>query len=519
MSKPAAPSGAPRPDPTTWLERVGRRIPDPVLLFAGLWVITFLAACLLGGHQFQVPGPGGGAVTQTIRPMFQAEHVRWIFDNALLQNWLAFGNGVLGVILVVTLAIGVAEHAGLLGALIKKAARRVPLAWMPLLLVFLGIQSSLATDAGYLILIPLAGLLYAALGQNPLIGMAAAFAGVSAGFSANLVPATPIDVIVGMNAKIFAESQGVPFVDRGGQPLNGATMNYWFLVASTFLLAGVGAWVTRRFVAPRLAAKPFELPADLNLGEFELSAGERRGLRAAGVAAVVALLIIAAFYFGPLASFTNEHGQRVTPFVSNVILMISLFFVIVGMAFGFASGRFRQASDVVQAMTRQMGTASYIVVLTFFSYNALSLLTYSGLGAFITYLGGQLLISFGVADIPVLLLIGFVLTTAVINLFVGGLTSKWMLLGPIFVPMLYQVNPQMTPDVMAAAYRVADSSTNVITPMMSYAGIILAFMRRYRPDMNLGDMIVMMFPYSACFLVAWTALLLAFFVLGVPLGF
>ena len=519
MSSSADKSPASRLDPTAWLERVGHRIPDPVLLFAGLWVITFLAACLLGGHQFQVPGPGGAAVSQAIKPMYESQHVRWIFDNALLQNWLAFGNGVLGVILVVTLAVGVAEHAGLLGALIKKAARRVPLAWMPLLLVFLGIMSSLATDAGYLILVPLAGLLYAALGQNPLIGMAAAFAGVSAGFSANLVPATPGDVIVGMNAQVFAESQGVPFVGRDGQPLNGATMNYWFLVTSTFLLTAVGAWATRRFVIPRLASKPFEIPDDLNLGEFELSDGERRGLRAAGVAALVALAILAAFYFGPLASFTNEQGQRVTPFVSNVILMISLFFVIVGLAFGFASGRYTQAYDVVQAMTRQMSTASYIVVLTFFSYNALSLLTYSGLGSYITYLGGQLLVAAGVAEIPVLLLVGFVFTTAVINLFVGGLSSKWLLLGPIFVPMLYQVNPQMTPEVVAAAYRVADSSTNVVTPMMSYAGVILAFMRRYRPGMSLGDMIIMMFPYSVCFLAAWTVLLLAFFLLGVPFGF
>jgi aminobenzoyl-glutamate transport protein len=272
-------------------------------------------------------------------------------------------------------------------------------------------------------------------------------------------------------------------------------------------------------VIPRLASRSFEVPDDLDLGEFELSDAERRGLRAAGIGVIIALLVLGAFYFGPLASFTNEQGQRVMPFVNNIILMISLFFVIVGLCFGYASGRYTGATDVVQAMTRQMSTASYIVVLTFFSYNALSLLTYSGLGSFITYLGGLFLVGLGVAEIPVLLLLGFVLTTAVINLFVGGLTSKWMLLGPIFVPMLYQVNPQMTPDLVAAAYRVADSSTNIVTPMMSYAGIILAFMRRYRPDMSLGDMILMMFPYSACFLVAWSLLLLAFFVLGLPLGF
>jgi len=380
-------------------------------------------------------------------------------------------------------------------------------------------MSSLATDAGYLVLIPLAGLLYAALGQNPLIGMAAAFAGVSAGFSANLIPATPPDVIVGLNAKIFAEAQGVPFVGANGQPLNAATMNYWFMVASTGLLSVIGAWVTTRFVAPKLSAMPFTVPADLNLGEFELDAGERRGLRAAAWATPLALLVIAAMFYGPLASFTREDGSVVHPFLNNVILMVSFFFLVVGMAFGFASGRFKGLGDVVQAMTKQPNTTGYILVLTFFSYNFLGLLSYSGLGAYITFLGANGLLGLGLADSPVMLLVGFVATTALINLFVGGLTSKWLLLGPIFVPMLYQVNPQMTPDMVAAAYRVADSSTNIVTPMMAYAGIVLAFMRRYRPDLTIGDMMLMMVPYSFFFLLTWTALLLAFFVFNIPLGF
>jgi aminobenzoyl-glutamate transport protein len=512
-------SPAPRRDFTAWIEQVGHKIPDPVLLFAGMFALTFALACVLGGFSFPMPGQAGATALQTIKPVYEVEHVRWIFNHALVQNWLAFGGGVLGVILVVTIAIGVAEHAGLLGALIKKAARHVPLRWMPLLLVFMGIMSSLATDAGYLILIPLAGLLYAALKQNPLIGMAAAFAGVSAGFSANLIPATPPDVIVGMNARIFAESQGVPFADAEGRPLNPATMNYFFMAVSTFLLAGVGAWVTTRFVAPKLSRQEFTIPADLNLGEFELTDAERRGLRFSGYGTVAGLAVLAFFAYGPLRPFVNAEGVRVLPFVNNIILMISLFFVIVGMCFGFASGRFRKLADVVAAMTKQMNTAGYILVLTFFSYNFLALLSYSGLGAFITYLGAKGLLGLGIADYPVLLLLGFVLTTTCINLFVGGLNSKWLLLGPIFVPMLYQVNPAMTPDLVAAAYRVGDSSTNIITPMMSYAGIILAFMRRYRPDLSFGDMLLMMVPYSLWFLISWTALLLGFFLLGLPLGF
>jgi aminobenzoyl-glutamate transport protein len=508
--------------PRTFSERIevwGRKIPDPVILFAGFFIATLLAAGVLGGLTFSTPGAGGELIERRILPMFEVQHLRWIFDNALLANWLAFGNGVLGVILIVTLAVGVAEHAGLLGALIKMAGRSVPLAWMPLLLVFLGIMSSLATDAGYLILIPLAGLLYAALKQNPLIGMAAAFAGVSAGFSANLIPATPPDVIVGMNAKVFAEAQGVPFATADGTPLNPATMIYFFMVASTFLLAGVGAWVTSRFVAPKLSRQEWVMPADLNLGEFRLDAAEWRGLKAAAVGALLAFGLMALLWVGPLQAYEDDKGNQVLPFLNNIILVISMFFIVTGAAFGYASGRFTKLKDLVDAMTKQMNTVGYILVLTFFSYNFLGLLTYSGIGAYITYLGGQVLLALGLAELPVLLLIGFVLTTAVINLFVGGLTSKWLLLGPIFVPMLYQVNPQMTPDLVSAAYRVADSSTNIITPMMSYAGIVLAFMRRYRPEMGFGDMLLMMFPYSICFLIAWTALLVGFFVLGIPLGF
>ncbi len=502
-----------------FVERVGHRIPDPVIIFMSFYPITFLAAVLMGGHRFETAGADSEPVSHVILPMYQAEHVRWIFDNALLKNWLAFGNGVLAVILVVMLAIGVAEHSGLLAALIKRISSHIPQRWMPFLLVFLGITSSVATDAGYLVLIPLAGLLYVGLGKNPLIGMAAAFAGVSAGFSANLIPGTPVDVIVGMNAQVFAESQGVPFTTADGIPLRPATMHYWFMATSTIVLAFTGAWVTRRFVEPKLESSPFEVPEDVRLGEFELDDAERKGLKAAGWGLLVAVLVIGGLALGPLRPYTDADGNRVLPLLNNIILQISLFFVIEGVFFGFASGRFRSVADVVQAMVKQANTMGYILVLTFFSYNFLGLLTYSGLGSYITYLGAEGLVALGLQRYPVLLLIGFVLTTALINLFIGGLTSKWMLLGPIFVPMLYSVNSAMTPDLVSAAFRVADSSTNVITPMMIYSGVILAFMRKYRPELGLGDLLLIMLPYSMIFLIVWTGLLVAFFVLGIPLGF
>lgn len=500
-----------------FIERVGKRIPDPVILFIYFFIGALLLSWLLGGTTFTTQTASSSS-DYVIRNMLASEHIVWLFDNALLANWLGFGGGVLGVILIVMLGVGIAEHSGLFNALLKKVGRSLPVNWLPLMLVFIGIMSSIATDAGYLILIPLAGLLYAGLGKNPLIGMAAAFAGVSAGFSANLIPATPIDVIIGVNAQVFAESQGIPFTNQHGATLTPATMHYYFILVSTFLLSAVGAWVTLKFVQPRLEQKPFSIPQQLQLGDFSVTAAESKGLRWAAIGLLLALAAIYGLAQGPLAAYEAD-GRTVVPYLNNVILLITLVFATVGVCFGVASGRFTSLQSVVKAMVKQMDTMGYILVLTFFCYNFLGLLSYSGLGAYITYLGAQLLILLGLQQFPILLLVGFVLVTAVINLFVGGLTSKWMLLGPIFIPMLYMVNPAMTPDVVSAAFRVADSATNIITPMMSYAGIILAFMRKYQSELTFGEMIAMMIPYSIAFLLLWTLLLVSFFAFDIPLGF
>lgn len=506
--------------PLSWIERAGKAIPDPVVLFMLLWVIVFAASVIFGGHTFQVQGPGGDLATHVIKPMHHTEHVRWIFDNAILANWLAFGGGVIGIILFIIMAVGVAEHVGLLGALIKRAGAKIPERYLGLAVVFLGIMSSLASDAGYLILVPLAGLLYASLGRHPLIGMAAAFAGVSAGFSANLIPGTASDVIVGLNARAFAEAAGVPFTNADGQPLNPATMNYWFTAASTFVLAPVGAWVTHRFVARRLERVPYDIPADLNVGEFRLTEAERRGLRASALGLLLGLAFVAAMAFGPLAAYENpETGQRVVPYLERLVLLIGVVFILCGTAFGIGAGTVRSVMDVVEGMVRQMNTMGYVIVLSFFAYNALSLFTYSGLGVLLTSFGATGLVSLGLQNAPILLLIAFILLTATINLMIGGLTSKWLLLGPMFVPMLYAVNPAMTPDVVAAAYRVGDSPTNIITPMMTYAGVILVFMRRYVPGYTLGEMFILMAPYAFIFLAVWTVMFITWISLGIPLGF
>ncbi len=498
-------------------ERVGLAIPDPVVIFIVLYILSTVISSFLAGTSFSAPSASGEPTTHTIQNMLSYDGIYWMFQHAILQNWLAFGGGILGVILVVMLGIGIAEESGLLATLIKKVGLQIHERWLPVLLVFLGIMSSLASDAGYLILVPLAGMLYAGIGKNPIIGMAAAFAGVSAGFSANLIPATPIDVIIGMNTRMFAEQQGVPFTRANGTPLQPATMHYWFIVVSTFLLTLCGGLVTRFIVERKWRDKSWkeqEAPSDISL-----ASGDNDGLKWALVGLLLSVVLIIWLIQGPLAAFQGPDGKQVVPWLNNVILLITLAFGICGLFYGKATRRFVKSMDVVRAMSKQMDTMGYILVLTFFCYNFLSLLNHSGLGSWITWLGAQGLQALGLQSWPVGLLIGFILTTAFINLFVGGLTSKWMLLGPIFVPMLYRVNPAMTPDIVSAAFRVADSSTNIVTPMMTYAGVVLSFMRRYRPDLSPGDLIGIMWPYAAVFLVFWTALLSLFFVMGWPLGF
>lgn len=503
---------------TSLIERIGKKIPDPVIIFMCLYAIVFTLTIFMGGMKFETLGADGASVIHEIKNMLSAENFRWIFSNALLTNWLAYGGGVLGTILIVMLGVGLAEESGLLSTIIKKIGLKVSDRFLPVVLVFLGIMSSIATDAGYIILVPLAGLLYAGLKKNPLIGMAAAFAGVSAGFSANLIPATPIDVIVGNNTKVFAEGQGVPFVSYLGTDLNPATMHYIFIVASTLLLVAVGYFVTAKFIKPRLEKESYIIPEDLDLSDFTVKEDENKALKWAGLGFLLAVIIAAGLYFGPLAPFVNSDGKAVNPFMDNIILIITFLFFVPGLFFGIKTKKFTQAIDIVKAMSKQMSGMGYILVLTFFSYNFLALLSYSNLGAYITYLGATALQNLGIDQYPILLILGFILITAIINLFVGGLTSKWILLGPIFIPMLYQVNNNLTPDFVAAAYRIADSSTNTISPLMSYAGIILVFMKKYKPEYTLGDMIKLMFPYSVAFLITWTILLIGFFVLRLPLG-
>ena len=497
-------------------EKLGKIIPDPVIIFIFLYALLLTVSLILGGKSFSVSTFDGGTNTYEFKYMFTAENIRWIFSNAILKNWLAFGNGILGTILVVMLGIGIAEESGLLSVLIRKLGSSIKTSVLPFMLIFLGIMSSLASDVGYLVLVPLAGSLYASIGKNPLAGMAIAFAGVSAGYSANLIPATVTDVIVGTNAQSFALNQNIPFVSQTGAPLSPATMNYYFMVASTVLLVITGGIIATKVTEKKCVLLPDELTiTDEN---FEITPIENRALKFALLGFLLSLGFVFFLAVFPLKPYINESGNKVTPYIDNVILLVTIVFFISGAFYGFASGKFKRSSDIIGAMSKHIGSMSYVIVLTFFCYNFLSLFSYTNADVFITGAGASFMQKIGISS-PALLIISTIFITTIINLFVGGMTAKWMLLGPVFIPMLYSVNPNMTPDIVSAAYRVADSCTNTITPLMTYAGVILLYMRKYKSDFSAGNLISMMLPYSLAFLFLWSLLLIIFVEFKIPLGF
>ena len=271
----------------------------------------------------------------------------------------------------------------------------------------------------------------------------------------------------------------------------------------------LGGWVTNRFVAPKLEKLSWSVPEEMAGEKFAVSREEVRDLKWALLGLVVAACVILPLGLGPLKGH----------FAKNVILFVSFAFFMAGLFYGVRRGKYRAAQDVVAAMTRQVKELGYMFVLTFFCFNFLALLTYSGVGAYITYAGVKAIFALNLASSPVLLLAAFILMGSFVNLFVASLSAKWLMLGPIFIPMLYHVNPSLTPEVVCAAYRTADPCTNIVTPVMTYAGVILLSCRRYRPQFTIGDLALMMTPYAGVFLVVATTVMLLWFKLGIPFGF
>ena len=488
------------------VERIGNKLPDPAMLFVGLLGIVWILSWLLSYVTFDVVHPRTGEPIQIINQLTGTNFTTFLTN--LVTNFMQFGP--VGTVLVAMLGIGVAEHSGFITTGIR-ALLNVTAKWLLTPMVILvGIVSHSAVDAGYVLVIPIGGVIFYAAGRHPLAGIAAAFAGVSGGFSANFVPAALDPLLQGLT------QSGAQILDPAIQinTLN----NYFFTTASSVLIVGLGWWITDKIVEPRISNTPIDGDAE-DLPELhELKPEERRGLRWSLIAMVLGIAILIATLVPESSPWRDPDGNLATfqaPIMRSIVALIFFLFLIPGIVFGFVAGTFKGTKDIIVGMTKSMNEMAYYLVIMFFIAQFVYAFGASNLGTLLALEGAEALKL--LKDFPSILIVGIVLLTGFVNLFIGSASGKWGLLAPIFVPLLMQLG--VSPDLTQAAYRVGDSSTNIITPLMPYFPLVVVYCQRYVKGTGIGTLAAMMLPYSLWFISTWTVFLLVYYAIGFPLGF
>jgi aminobenzoyl-glutamate transport protein len=529
------------------IEAVGNALPDPATLFAlGALTVMLLSQVAVSldwsvektvqravrepvmaadGRPLRDPSSGAAVTIGAIDPVTGAPLHEIVAVRVRPRSLLAseglyhaldhlvdafVGFAPLGVVLVGMLGIGVAEKSGFIAALLKQVMLAVPGALLTPTMVLVGVLSSMGLDAGYVVLPPVAAALYSSVGRSPAAGLAAVFAGVAGGFGANLF-VTSLDPLL---AELSTE--GAELIDPTYQVA--ANANLWFMIASTGLLTAVGWGVTARWVEPRFATKapdeggPAAPDADAARAHA-LGADERRGLARALTACGVGIALLLALVWTPGAPLHGDDG----PFprwVSAIVPLLFLGFLLPGVVYGASTGKLRNDRDVAAMMSETMSGMGSYIVLAFFAAQFIEFFAYSNLGEMLALAGGRALAE---AALPrAWLMLAFVLVVATGNLFIGSMSAKYAFFAPVFVPMFMQVG--ISPELTQIAYRIGDSASNVITPLNPYMVIVLAFLQRFAPRSGIGTLVALMLPYALAFLVAWTAMLLLWMALGLPLG-
>ena len=493
------------------VERIGNRLPDPATLFVLLGAITLVLAALGAWAGWSVADPANPSKTIAVRSLLNAEGIRWMLTNAI-RNFLDFPP--LAIVLVAMLGIGVAERTGLFPALLKLLVQLTPAKLLSPAVVFIGVMSSAAADAGYVVLPPLAAGVFARAGRSPLAGIAAATFGVAGGFSANLL-ITSLDPLLSGLTEQAARAIDPNAVVR-------PDCNWYFMVASTFLLVALGWFVTDRIVAPRFDRASIERQLEsggVQPGIDRLTAQERRGLWAAAIALSVlaaALLTMALIPDGPLTGQVQRHGTTamVPAWSEAIVPMILVIFLVPGVAYGLVSGEIRSDRCVAGRMGKAMSDMGTYIVLAFFAGQAIAWFRHSNLATVVGIEGAVFVKELGLGPSPMLAAV--VLVAAGINLLISSASAKWAFLAPVLVPMLASAG--MSPETVQLAYRVGDSCTNPIAPLNAYLVIILVAIRRFQGDAGLGTLIALLLPYCASALIVWTAFLVAWNALGIPIG-
>jgi aminobenzoyl-glutamate transport protein len=493
------------------IERAGNKVPHPVVIFVmliGIVIVLSHLFYMLGASvTYQAADPDTGAVetvTAQAQSLMTAEGLRFMFEG-VVDNFMSFT--AVGVIIVAMLGVGVAEESGLIKALIHKLVNVAPRAAMTYILVFIGIISSIAADAGYLVLIPLAAAAFQSLGRHPLAGLAASFAGVAAVFSVNIL-FKPLDgILTGITNDAIHLLDPSASIDL--------TANFWFSAASVVLLTFVVSIITERVVEPRLGTYVSEGPPVTKSG---MSPAEQRGLKFSGYALLATLAVFALLALPPGAPLRNpETGALIgdSPFMNGLIVFITIIFLAVGWAYGVGARTLRTTVDVVSAMEKAVRGLGGLIFLLFVISQFLALFTYTNMATLAAVQMGDLLESAGLS--PLALLLGFILVVVLLDLIMTGAIPKWAIFAPVFVPLLMRLSVE--PETVLAAYRVADGPMNAVSPLNAYFALIVSFAQKYDAKAGVGTVIALMLPYVVTVLLLWTLLFAAWHMLGIPWGF
>ena len=487
------------------IERVGNKLPDPAALFLILLVLVWILSALLAPVQFSEIDPRSGQPIQ-IKNQLVGTSIASFLAN-MVTTFTGFHP--LGVVLVALLGVGVAEHTGFINACLKWLLSFTSARLLTPMLILVAIVSHTAADAGYVLVIPLGGVIFYAAGRHPLAGIAAAFAAVSGGFSTNFIPSSLDPLLSGL-------TQAAAQIINPGRLVN-PLCNWFFTGASSLLIIALGWFLTDRIVEPRLRNVAVDGDASEMPKLETLGAKERRGLFA-GLAAAAVGIVILVLTSAPAGSVLRAPDGSLTastaPLMQSIVPLIFLLFLIPGVVYGYVAGTVKSHRDIIKGMSKTMSTMGYYIVMAFFAAQFIAAFGQSNLGALLALKGATFL---KVMAMPgAVTIVGIILLTATLNLLIGSASAKWALLAPIFVPMLMQLG--VSPELTQAAYRVGDSTTDIITPLMPYFPLVVVYCTRYVKNTGIGTLVSMMLPFSVTFLVSWTLFLLGYWMLGVPLG-
>ncbi|WP_294653950.1 AbgT family transporter [uncultured Fusobacterium sp.] len=490
------------------VERVGNGLPHPTTMFIIFTLILIAVSYVAAKMGVKVSYETYDNATKSLVTketavvnLLSPNSIRFMYTS-VINNFTSFI--ALGTVFTIIMGVGVADGSGFMAAVLKKIVAVTPRKAVTATVIFLGIMSNVASSTGYVMLVPLGAILFMSFGRHPIAGLAATFAGVSGGWSANLLIGTNDPVFAGMS------TEAARMINPNYTVL--PTGNWYFMVASTFLITFVGTLVTEKIIEPRLG----EYIPEEKIAVDDISLDEKRGMKFALISLVVFFIIVGMLVVPENALLRNPATGELlrSPFMSGIVFLMSMFFMIPGVFYGIGARTIKSDKDIINLMVKSINNLSGFMVLIFFAAQFVVFFNYSNLGIILSVKGANFLQETGFVGVP--LIFAFIVMTAIINIFIAVDSAKWAIMAPIFVPMFMRIG--FSPELTQAAYRVGDSCTNVIAPLMPFFPLVVAFAQKYDKKSGMGTMISLMLPYSIAFLIGWIILLIIWFVFNIPLG-